>query len=185
MAAGGSSSNIQLGAGRLYVAAVGTSEPTSCSSTLPSAWCPIGYTEDGTTVTLETSNEAIEVAEEVDPVLYVLASRSTKLSVQMAELTRRNLALALGSGAGADNDAQSIEPPDPGSEVAVMIVWDSDDTPSATNSRWLFRQCKVNGTIEFSRNKAPNKALLPVEFNCEKPAAAKAFIAFPNSSGLV
>jgi hypothetical protein len=185
MAAGGSSANIALGAGRLYVAAVGTTEPTDCSTAMPSAWRAVGYTEDGTTFSVDLSNEAIEVAEEYDPVRYVLASRATKLAVQMAEMTRRNLALSMGGGAAAANDATAFEPPDPGAEVAVMIVWDSLDTPSASNIRWLFRQCKVNGSVETQRNKAPNKALLPVEFNLEKPAGLAPFKVFPNSSGLV
>lgn len=185
MAAGGNSSKIHLGAGRLYVAPVGTSEPTSSSAALPSAWRAIGYTEEGTTFTAELTNEPIEVAEEVDPVLYVLASRSAQLAVSMAEVTRRNLALAFGTGANEADDATAFEPPDPGDEVAVMLVWDSDETPGASNKRWLFRQCKVNGSVETQRNKAPNKSLLPVTFNLEKPASATTFKVFPNSDGLV
>lgn len=185
MAAGGSSTNIALGAGRLYVAPLGTTEPTTASTALPSAWRVVGYTEDGTSISYEQSNEAIEVAEEVDPVLYVLASRMTKLTVQLAEITRRNLALAMGVGANEANDDTTLEPPAPGDEVAVMIVWDSDETASASNRRWLFRQAKANGALEMQRNKAPNKALMPVEWNLEKPASDEPFIVFPNASGLI
>jgi hypothetical protein len=185
MAAGGDSSNISLGAGRIYVATLGTAEPTDNSTALPSAWVPIGYTEEGTTVSVELNNEAIEVAEEIDPVLYVLSSRSATLSVSMAEITRRSLALSMGAGAGAANDDTAFEPPEPGAEVAVAIVWDSDETAGADNRRWLFRQAKVNGSVEMQRNKAPNKALLPVEFNLEKPAGLATFKVFPNASGLI
>lgn len=185
MAAGGDSSNISLGAGRIYVAALGTAEPADNSTPLPSAWVPVGYTEDGTTVSIELGNEAIEVAEEVDPVLYVLASRSASLSVQLAEINRRSLALAMGAGAGAANDDTAFEPPEPGDEVAVAIVWDSDDAATAANRRWLFRQAKVSGSVEMQRNKAPNKALLPVEFNLEKPAGVATLKVFPNSDGLI
>lgn len=185
MAAGGDSSNISLGAGRIYVAALGTAEPADNSTPLPSAWVPVGYTEDGTTVSIELGNEAIEVAEEVDPVLYVLASRSASLSVQLAEINRRSLALAMGAGAGAANDDTAFEPPEPGDEVAVAIVWDSDDAATAANRRWLFRQAKVSGSVEMQRNKAPNKALLPVEFNLEKPAGLATLKVFPNADGLI
>lgn len=186
MAAGGNSSNISLGAGRLYVAPLATTEPTSASAALPSAWRPVGYTEDGTTIQTEVSNEEIEVAEEYEPVLYVNNKRTSMVSVQMAEMSRRNLALALGSGANEVNDGTAYEPPDPGAEVGFMMVWDSDEDPtSGTNTRWLFRQCKVSGTIETQRNKAPNKALLPIEINCEKPTGLKPFKVFPNSSGRV
>lgn len=186
MAAGGNPNNIALGAGRLYVAPVGTSEPSSSSAALPSAWRSVGYTEDGTTVTIELNNEEIEVAEEFDPVKYVMNKRTVMLAVQMAEATRRNLALALGGSANADNDAQSYEPPNPGDEVAFMVVWDSeDDATNGDNVRWLFRSCKSAGSIETQRNKAPNKALLPIELNVEKPASLAPFKVWPNSSGRI
>jgi hypothetical protein len=186
MAAGGKSEDIRLGAGRLWVAPLATAEPTNASTVLPSAdWRAIGYTEDGTTISVEQNNEAIEVAEEYEPVRYVLASRSGMLRVSMAELTRRNLALAWGIGADEVNDASVLEPPEPGDEVAVMLVWDSNENAGPTNVRWLFRQGKVNGAVETQRNKAPNKALLPVEFNLEKPTGKPIMAVFPNAQGQV
>lgn len=185
MAAGGNSANIQLGAGRLWVAPIGTTEPTTASTALPSAWRAIGYTEEGTTVSVELSNEAIEVAEEVDPVLYVLASRANSLSASLVEVNRLNLALAMGVGANEANDATTFEPPEPGSEVAVMIVWESEENAGADNVRWLFRQCKVNGTVEVARQKAPNKSMLPVTWQMEKPAGLTPWKVFPNANGEV
>ncbi len=187
MSAGGNSDNISLGAGRLWVAPIGTTEPTNASSALDAAFRAIGYTEDGTTVTIELSNEEIEVAEEYDPVLYVMAKRKIMLKAQLAEATRRNLALTIGGLANANNDASSYTPPDPGDEVAFIVVWDSEETAlnNTANIRWLFHQCKSGGTIETKRNKAPNKALLPVELNVEKPAATPPFEVWPNASGQV
>jgi hypothetical protein len=187
MAAGGTTANVQLGPGRLYMAAIGTTEPASASAALPSAWQAVGYTEDGTTFHVEITAEPIEVAEELDPILYVNTRRTNQLSVNMAEVTRRNLALALASGIVV-NDATSFEPVNPGSEVKIMIVWDSNEDPTAGspgNRRWLFRQCSASGTIEMKRTKAPNKALLPVTMNVEKPSGLAPFKVFPNSTGLV
>lgn len=185
MAAGGSTSNVELGPGRLYVAPLGTTEPASCSAALPSAWRAVGYTEDGSAFSTTLTNSEVDVAEEVDPILYVLSKRANTLALSMAEMTRANLALALGTGANAATDATTYEPPDPGSEVAVMIVWDKLDTPGATNVRWLFRQCKAGGTINIPRRKSPAKALMAVTFSLEKPASSAPFKVFPNSSGLV
>lgn len=187
MSAAGNSDNISLGAGRLWVAPIGTAEPTSASSALDAAFRAVGYTEDGTTVTIELSNEEIEVAEEYDPVLYVMAKRKIMLKAQLAEATRRNLALTVGGLANDANDATAYTPPDPGAEVPFIVVWDSEETAlgNADNIRWLFHQCKSGGTIETKRNKAPNKALLPVELNVEKPASTPPFKVFPNSAGQV
>lgn len=187
MSAGGNPNNISLGAGRLWVAAIGTAEPTSGSALLPSAdWRAVGYTEDGTTVTFTLNNEEIEVAEEFDPVLYVNNKRTTMLKVQLAEATRRNLSLVLG-GLATAGTLGAYEPPNPGDEVAFMAVWDSEDSAqgNADNIRWLFRSCKSGGTIETQRNKAPNKALLPIEVNVQKPVDLAPFKVWPNSSGLI
>lgn len=192
MAAGGNSDNIPLGVGRLYVAPLGTAEPTSASAAMPSAWRAVGYTEDGSAFSTSATNEPIEVAEEVDPVLYALARRDNTLAFTMVEITRQNLALALGdaanasAGAFAANDGTALEPPTAGSETAVMIVWDSeDDATNGENRRWLFRQCKPGGTIELPRRKAPSKATIAVTFNLEVPAGLKPWKAFPNADGVV
>jgi hypothetical protein len=185
MAAGGTSANVTVGAGRLWYAPLNTTEPTNASTALPSAWVPLGYTEEGTTVSIEINQEPIEVAEEFDPVSWITTSRRVTLSVAMAEATRKRLALALGMGANEADSAATLEPPNPGSETGIMLVWDSEETAGASNTRWLFRRCKVSGTVEISRKKAPNKALLPVTFNVEKPSNAAPFKVFPSSTGLI
>lgn len=186
MAAGGNPNNVQLGPGRLYVAPLGTTEPASASAALPSAWRAVGYTEEGSAFSTTLTNSPVEVAEEVDPILYVLSRRENTLVLAMAETTRQNLALAIGTGADAPNTAAAFEPPDPGEEVAVMIVWDSNDDPTTTgNRRWLFRQAKAGGTINIGRRKSPNKATIATTFNLEKPASATAYKVFPNANGLI
>ena len=185
MAAGGSSSNVVVGPGRIYFAPLGTAEPASCSAALPSAWLSVGYTEDGSQVEIGQTSAEVEVAEELDPVRYVNVKRTTKVTFAMAEMTVRNLALAMAAGAGRANSTASFEPPDSGTDTAVMLVWDSMDTPDATNERWLFRQAKATGNISIARKKSPAKSTIPVEFNCERPSAAKSWLVFPNSSFLV
>jgi hypothetical protein len=187
MAAGGSSANVHLGPGRLYYAPIGTAEPTSASAALPSAWEVLGYTEDGTTVETEISNEGIEVAEELDPVLYVMTRRMTKLSVKAAEATVTRLALALGAGASRADDTTVFEFPAPSAIVPVMIVWDSAESPTdANNRRWIFRECHTSGTVAIQRQKAPNKALVPITLNCALPTGQTSPVrVFPGPSGRI
>jgi len=178
---------VELGAGRLYAAAIGTSEPASATAVLPSAnWYVIGYTEQGSAFQSTLTQSEVEVEEEVDPIKYVLSKRVGQVAFAMAEMRRRNLALAYGAGAGAADDATTFEPPDPGTEVAVMLVWDSDeaDTPGADNTRYLFRQCKAGGTINIARRKAPNKATIATTFNLEKPSGStKPWKVYPALAG--
>lgn len=186
-----SGTNVKTGPGLIYVAPLGTTEPTTATAALPSAWRPIGYTEEGVTISYEITNEPIEVAEEFDPVRHETTGRSGSVAFSMAEVSRQNLALVLNAGAAAANTG-SIEPPDPGDEVRVMIALDSagqadsaNTAPGTTNARWVWRQCLQAETIEMGRGKAPNKALIPATFRLEKPAGAKPFIVYPDANGNV
>lgn len=186
MSAGGNPNNVQLGPGRLYVAPLGTTEPVSASAALAGVFRAVGYTEEGSAFSTVLTNQAVDVAEELDPILYVLSRRENTLALAMAETTRRNLSLAMGGGAAAANDATAFEPPDPGDEVAVVLVWDSKDDPTETgNVRWIFRQAKAGGTITLPRRKAPAKASIAVTFSLEKPSGSAPFKVFPNASGLI
>ena len=176
----GNPDEVLLGAGTLYVAQIGTTEPASASATLPSAWREIGWTEDGSTFNYEITTADIEVEEEFDPVKVATTGRKGEVAFQMAQLTRANLALALNKGAAGQTGTGSLEPPSPGSEVRVMIVLDTID-----GSRWLFRRCVQSGRISIARKKAPNKALIPVTFKLEKPTGLQPFVMFPNASSLV
>lgn len=185
MAAGGTSSNVQTNPGRLYYAALGTTEPTDASTALPSAWKVVGYTDAGTTFSFNYTTEDINVAEEVYPVLTAQTAADGLISFEMSESTRKRLALAFGAGAAEVDSAASFEPPDLGLQVSVMFVWDLLDTASALNVRWLFRKCYPAGAIEIRSQKAPNVRLVPVSMKLLKPDAAAVFKVFPNSAGLI
>lgn len=185
MAAGGTPGNVKLGPGRLYYAPLGTAEPASASAVVPSAWSPVGYTENGTQIATAITAEAIYVAEETDPIDTQITGRVTTLAIEMAETTKSRLSLALGAGVVA-NDNTPFEYPTPSQIVAVMLMWDSDDTPTANNRRVLIRNAIPSGTITEQRRKAPQKATFTAEFTCTKtPAGLEAVKRFPGPTGLV
>lgn len=171
--------------GKLYVAALGTTEPTTSTdlSSLPSAWREVGYTEDGSVFTYDVKSEDVEVAEELDPIGTSITSRTGMLKFSMAQATRRNLYLALNSGASGASDATTLEPPDPSGFVRVMLLHVSNDAGNVRGT--LFRQCFNSGGLTIDFSKAPKKILIPVEFKVEKPASKKSFIVFPNASGAI
>jgi hypothetical protein len=183
MAAGGDAAAVKVGPGRLWVAPLGTAEPTDNSTALPSAWSPVGYTEEGNAYAADLTSEPVEVAEEIDPIRYENTRRLSRVTFSMAEATARNLVLALGGGTAQPNDDTDFELPAAGTEVAVMLVWDSNETADATNVRWLYRQAKPSGTIEIARRKSPQKSLIPVTFNLEKPTSTGPTHVFPNEDG--
>lgn len=186
MAAGGTPSNVKLGPGRLYYAPLGTTEPTNCSTALPSAWKVIGYTENGTEINTSITAEDIMVAEELEAIDNIQVSRTITLAVEMAESTKRRLLLAVGAGASFSDDSTPFEFPAPESVVGVMLVWDALDTTDATNRRWLFRSAKPSGSVTTVRRKAPAKSTISATFNCVKPDTTNGAVRiFPNASGQV
>ena len=164
----GTPSNVTIGPGELYVAAVGTSEPATATAAIPSSWREVGYTEDGKVVSYEFTNEAIEVEEEFDPVRYAVTGRRGMVTLQLAEATAANLALAL--NLGATDPGGDIEPPDPGDETRVAVLVKREN-----GAVWILRKCLQVGTVEIAGKKAPDKSLIPVEFALEKPDSGAIF----------
>lgn len=172
MAAGGTPTNVKLGPGRLYIAALGTAEPASATAVLPSAWWPLGYTETGTELQFNRTTDTVMVAEEFDPIDEVNVSREIVINVEMAERTKKRLILVHGGGPAGVDDATAFELPDPETNTGFMAVWDSDkaDVPTAFNRRRLFRLCKPTGSVTEVQNKAPAKQTIKASFKVLQPA---------------
>lgn len=188
MSAGGDTTQISIGPGRLWVATIGTAAPTSASAALPSAWWAIGYTEDGTTVDIEYTRDAIEVAEELDPVKFVNSARAVRFNLAMAQVTKRRLALALAMGPGYEDDAVYLDFPDADDEiVGCALIWDSAETADGNddNVRWYIPSVNPTGNTSIARQKSPAKATLPIQLSAVKVTGSPIARVFPNAAGLV
>lgn len=163
----GTPAAVKLGPGHLYVAAIGTTEPSSLTGALPSAWVDLGYTEEGSEIGFEMTFEDVNVAEELDPVKVVATARSASIKFDLAQLTARNLSVAFNGGTitGPTGGYVTFDPPDLGEEERLMIVWQADDN----EERWLFRRVLQVGSVNIARRKAPDKATVPCEFRTEIP----------------
>jgi hypothetical protein len=175
----GTPSNVTLGPGQVYVAPLGTAEPTDASTALIAAYRDVGYTEGGTTFNYALTIENVTVDQELDPIARKVTSRDASVTFTMAEATGKNLALALNVGADA-TVSTGFEPPDPGTELRIMIVFQAD-----TGARYLFRQCVQGGSISVQSAKAPAKRLIATTFSCEIPNGAKPFKIFPAADGTI
>jgi hypothetical protein len=165
---------VKVGPGLLYVAPIGTSEPTVGSAALPSAWVAIGYTDDGSMFNSETSYEDIEVEEELDPIRTTAVKRVTTIDFDMAEINAQHLLIAFNGGTitGPTTGYVTFEPPALGSESRLMLMWQSNDSQEAL----LCRRVLQSGPIGMARKKAPDKTVIPVSFKLEIPLdGAKAF----------
>lgn len=181
---------ISLGPGALSYAPLGTALPTDHSTPLDPAFKPIGSTEEGSEFSYEITSDAVTVAESLDPLFHKTTGRSGTVSFAMAEDTVRNLTLAFNGGTveayGTGPTAGfSYEPPEPGQEKALILVWDSEDG----EERFIWKQVTQGGSVTLARKTGADKTTLPVEFRIERPAAGgapwKAFYADARSGGVV
>jgi hypothetical protein len=139
------------------------------------AWVPLGSTDAGHNFNWQTSTSPIEVAEYLDPLQYKTTGRAGSISFALANFIASNWKRMLNggtltaSGTGATSLAQ-YSPPATGAEVRSMIGWESEDH----TERLVIFQCFNTGQVTVTRQKGAAKAVLPVEFSIEQPAAGGA-----------
>lgn len=174
----GTPSNVKVGPGIIYIAPVGSTEPTDLITAWDAAWVELGYTEAGHRFAYTPAYEPIDVAEELDPIRYESTGRQLSVGFSMAEMTARNLQIAFNGGTitpsgVAPNEIVTFEPPDLGAETRVAIGWESDDG----NERWVYRKCLQTGTSEMARAKSPAKTVIAADFRLEVVSGTKPFLA--------
>jgi len=167
----GNPAALAIGPGILLInPTLASSEPVDLSGGAggwPAGWAQLGYTESGTLMGIETTFEDVEVAEELDPVAILATKRMITVGFSLAEITATNLKRVFNGGSiTAASGAVLFDPPALGSEVYVMLGWES----TAVDERWIFRKVIQTTKVEIPRQKAPAKALLPVEFRAVVPA---------------
>jgi hypothetical protein len=177
--------NILTDPGYLFGAPLGTALPTNTvaggkfTDTWAAAWVPFGATTEGSTFSYSTNVEAITVAEFFDPIKYATTERSGNIAFNLVDFTLQRYRTALNGGVGAltatsGTGATALydyEPVDPGSEVRIMIGWESLDN----TMRLILRQTIQGGEVSTAFQKAPSIAAIPCTFNMEMPVGAKPF----------
>ena len=183
--------HVKISAGTLYVAPLGTTEPSSVTGAWPAGWVSLGYTDQGSTFAFGPTVAAVTVEEEYYPVDQAIVSYAGKVTFVLAEQTRQNLAIALNAGIPGQTGFQSgiegtnvdgsiwLEPPDPGNENRIMIGWDSINkgATSAVDpfTRFVVRKTLQMGQVTRMARKGNNKAMYAVEFGIIKPPNQRPF----------
>lgn len=168
----GTTKNVRVGPGTLYIAPLESTEPEDLSTPWDQAWVPLGYTDQGSNFVFNNTFEDVMVAEELEAIEILQTAREININFALAELTAANMQRAF-NGGEIDTAAGVVtfEPPDAGEYTPVMIGWESDDGLE----RWIFRRCIQTGSVDIARQKAPNKSTLPMSFRATKPENAKSF----------
>lgn len=168
----GNSAVVAFGPGKLFVAPLGSTEPTDLTTAWDAAWIPIGYTKDGSTFSMQLASAQVEVAEELAPIKIVVTGRTATIAFNMSQLTAKNLKTSLNGGTiTSGSGIVTFDPPTVGQEVRVMLGWEAD----AADERWIYRQCIQTGNTQIQRQKGANNAEIAVTFSLEKPTSSQEF----------
>jgi hypothetical protein len=171
--------------GYLYAAPLLSANPTNTvagsvfTDSWPAAWISLGATKEGSTFAYSTSVEAMSVAEFFDPIKYATTERAGSMAFTLANATLHNMKRAFNGGMGAITATSgtlattlgTFEPVAPGSEVRIMLGWESLDN----TTRIVMRQTIQGGEVSLEFQKAPAFAGIPCTFNFEVPAALAVF----------
>lgn len=165
--------------GILWIAALGTAEPTPTSTAskftdvMPPAFLLLGPTQEGSTFSDSVKTDVITVAEFLSAIRNVVTGRESKLAFALASWTLSNYRRAINGGiaaitplGSAGAEVTSLEPPVEGTETRAMIMWESTDS----SLRMLGRQAFQTGEVSSDFKPAPDKALIPCEYSFEQPS---------------
>jgi hypothetical protein len=172
---------LSLGAGYLYWAGIGTSEPgwTVVGSVFTDAWTGwslLGITREGHELTYEISTDTIEAAEYLDPLMYVTTGRNGGMSFDLMQVHATNFRRALNAGTPTTTGSgttlrTTVRPPVAGAELRCQLGWESQ----AGDERLIALQCFQSGTISVQRRKGADNASIPVEYKFEADASGDPF----------
>lgn len=160
--------NILVGSGgTLYVGAVGEAlpEPNTPTAALGGGWTSVGFlSEDGISLSAETTVEDILAYQSLLPVRKVVTARTFELSTTLREWSADNIVLAFGGGTVTDHGAYAeYTPPavsDAVNEVALVLDWADGDK----NYRLCVARATVTNAVETTISRT-SPADLPITFS--------------------
>lgn len=150
--------------GRIYVAAVASTEPTTPTATPSNAWTELGYlSEDGVSWSVSKTTEDISAWQSFFPIRTLVTAQSSTLSMTLRQWNADTLVLALGGGTVTEAlGVYKYEPAEPGTidERAIIVDWND----GSRNYRLIVRRAVVSDAVETQLQRGA-AADLPVTFN--------------------
>lgn len=166
--------------GTVYVAPVGTTQPTTPTATPAAAWKDLGFiTEDGATFTDSKEIEDIQAWQSFYPVRKIINSKEVTLSFALQQWDEKTIPLAFGGGT-ITNPSVGVwryVPPSPETldERALMIDW----LDGVKAYRLIIPKGLVTEAVETQLVRT-SEAELPITFSAVPTAGTDAFILLTN-----
>lgn len=151
------------GTGHVYLAPVGSTEPTDTTTAWDAAWKELGYTtDDGVTKTPGKTITDIPAWQSFYPVRRIVSGRDFSVAFSLLQWNRDTLAAAYDGGTWATTGGiHTFTPPDAGSLYQRALGIEATD--GSKIYRWVFRQGIISdvGGIQLVRTGA---AAIPITF---------------------
>jgi hypothetical protein len=152
-------------AGRVYVAPVGTTLPTSPTATLDSAFADLGYvSEEGVTLAFAVTTEDVIAWQTSFPIRRIGTGFEGSASFTLLQFNADTVAVAFGGGAVTEPTPGVYKYTPPAAsdvaEYAAVIEW----ADGLKDYRWVINRCTVSDGVETNivRNAA---ASLPISLS--------------------
>lgn len=166
--------NLIMGAGELYTAPVGTTEPDDSAVGTPPGvdWNNAGYTKDGVSITYTPTYTPLEVDQEIDVPAFRLTSRDVKIVTNLAEVTLDKISFALNNDSAPATGAgyEAIEFEDRAAALVptgTALIFDGI-APGDKVRRVIARKAVSLSGITIAYKKA-EQTVLSVEFTLLAP----------------
>lgn len=158
---------VKLGPGLIITIDVAGTIPalTAAASKFASSftgWSSVGYTDEGTTLTFGRESEAVEVAEETNPLKQIGTSTSVALQFAASGINEVNMIRAFAGGTWSTvggtgaTQVRKYSPPQPAAQVRHMWAHIGADLDEI----FLLYQGYQSGEITVQRKKGAQKASL-------------------------
>nr|BAR34225.1 hypothetical protein [uncultured Mediterranean phage uvMED] len=191
----GTISEVIVGTGVLYVAAIGndgnasgdyvafpTDDGANAWADPASDWLDVGYSEDGWTLEMDKTFEDIMVAEEIDPIATFKTAQEVRLTGELAQASQANIQVALGGGTITTGDGSNgyvsgynaILPPstDDFDEKSLLLIVDG---PAGADRHVEIPRAINVGAFSMAHQKAPQKVVIGIEFKVLKPKSVSQY----------
>lgn len=146
----------------MYLAPVGTTQPTDVATALAASWVPVGlFTGDSLSFSTEPQFEEVTSHQSDYPVRRFQTGDSATVSVDLQEWNSRNLISVFGGGSVTSEGAglYKYTAPTLGARTEVAVVIEAID--GTKKYRWGFPRCLQIEGVDLSLNKT-QEARLPL-----------------------
>lgn len=165
-----SATNLIAGAGELFRAPFGSTEPedTAVQDAPAAPWTSLGATDDGVTLTVSREFFKLRMDQAVDAPGRRMTERDVTIATNLAEITLENLALAIGQDAstieaGAGFKAMDLEGDDSGEEPDYFALLFRGRAPGGYRRHVIGRKMLSTEEVETAYKKG-DQTLYPVTF---------------------